>query len=419
MAKQIGAIRFTGKVANIVGFRTSKGESMRGTVANVKNPRSAGQNVQRAIFATAGIAMAQLTEICNNSVEGKRFGNECLSYLRKKWLADIRADIAERNGVNTVLNPKGEGNFMPNSYLLSKGHLNNVAMRGFEVNADPILDTRIASEDLVNATFSQVFPDVKLGNQLTFVTVHLLTGIPGQPERVAVNYARVAAASNDVPIFVSTTADHFAFNSGALNIKLCEGAWQNISFYGTSDETEEAMHITPALAGVNANASLLAFAIIVSDKVKNRRSTTYLQLAGNLHRVLSPNWEEAAATYGNASTEIIAPSDAYLNNSDNSVTENTAQGVSVIVIDNETMDPVEKNAAGLYPVRSGKSYTMTVDENYDIAGKAITTSNNHITATRVSEKGNDLLLEADPSAGIATKTDVSVAQIGSWGFIFV
>lgn len=351
MAKQIGVIQFIGKIANVVGFKASSGPAIRGVATSVKNPKSAGQNVQRMIMATVAIAMSYLSEICSNSVKGVSYGAQSLNYLRRVWMNMLRADIANQGGANTIYNVKGSQNLCINPYLLSKGTLRGVNIKPFNVGMPVQIDAKYSTT--MGTSFNDLFPNVKLGHQLTFVAAYqnIQTG------EIYFGYARVAARTNENPFIIPADGEGvYKINPAAINTALSEGDWDKIIFEPSEDELD-AIDINPYVApGASNITPILAAAVIVSDKKSGNRSTTYLSVASNITVATPANWEDAAASYGATSSTLDVPADAYLNNSVDTGIETPASNLELVKI--YQTDDNNREAVARDNLLAGRNYTF-------------------------------------------------------------
>lgn len=384
MAKQIGVIQFIGKVANVVGFKTYSGPAIRGAATSVKNPKSAGQNVQRMIMATTAIAMSYFSEICNNSVKGVAFGGPSLNYLRRVWMNMLRADIANQGGANTIYNVKGSQNLCINPYLLSKGTLRGINIKPFNVGMPVEIDAKY-SATVSGTSFNDLFPNVKLGHQLTFVAAYQNT----QTGEIYFGYARVAAKTNENP-FIIPTGDEgmFKINPAAINTALSEGDWDKIIIQ-PSMSVPESITIQPYVAPGSSNTTpIIAAAVIVSDKKSGNRSTSYLSVASNITTVIPANWEDAAASYGATSSALDVPADAYLNNSVDTGIETPANSIELVKIyetGDSSQEPVERNF-----LMAGRRYTFVFNSDVPTS-PAPSWSGNAASAVTTSVYGKEIV----------------------------
>lgn len=302
MGKIAGIIQFTGKLGETVGYGGMRGRRyIRVRRTEIKNPKSNGQNIQRMILSTVATSIGHLSNILNNSVEGRTFGGDTLAYLRGQWMRMLRtSDIAAGNDYN--YNRKGDSGFAVNPYLLSKGTLPNVPVELNMVDYEILTSTN--ATDLSTATASQLFPNVALGNQITIIAV-------SDAQQQSVGYCRFAFKTDEVPALIASEGT-FNINSDAIDLSKAEGAWNKLEF-GLYTETSK-LSITPTFIIPEAQDNLVGAAILNSNLVNNKRSTTYLTVA--------PEWQGqhyssavAYPTYGDQGTPVDVPSDVYLNNS--------------------------------------------------------------------------------------------------------
>lgn len=110
-----------GKVGSVVFSRAYGKQITRALAESVKNPRSDGQNVQRAIFATITGFTPSVRDIVDHSFQSTKEGQESVNRfvsintkkLREAYLAGAPVDIM----------PKGAGLPYANAYRFSQGSL--------------------------------------------------------------------------------------------------------------------------------------------------------------------------------------------------------------------------------------------------------------------------------------------------------
>lgn len=321
MGKIKGVIQFTGKLGQVVGYkgRNSK-RYIRERVAEVNNPRSMGQNIQRMILTTAAVGVSKLKTILSNSFEGKQYGADSLAYARQLWMRQLRTSDILSNSLNYL--KKGEQRFAINPYQISRGSLNAPAI-GFitgEENNFSILGSNFALDS--NGTASQCFPSVPIGRQFTIIVV----ADKGAPQ---VAFCRFAFKSDSTPAFV-LIGEHYFLNSAALDLAKCEGAWDKLQFQDappTASGNPIAVDASDMLfaEGNDDFDMTAAAALIISDKDGGLRSTSSL-VVNPLYTANVYPAAVAAPTFGNVATEVNVASDVYLNNS--TTEEQTAASVS-------------------------------------------------------------------------------------------
>lgn len=110
-----------GKVGSVVFSRAYGKQITRALAESVKNPRSDGQNVQRAIFATITGFTSAVRDVVDHSFQSTKEGQESVNRfvsinakkLREAYLAGAPVDIM----------PKGAGLPYANAYRFSQGSL--------------------------------------------------------------------------------------------------------------------------------------------------------------------------------------------------------------------------------------------------------------------------------------------------------
>lgn len=316
MGKITSIITFTGKLGNTVGSKGLRGRHLiRARQYEVKNPRSNAQNVQRMIFATAATSLSYLTEILNNSFEGKAFGQESLSYARQVNLNLLRnMNPTSAASIGSYLK-KGEKHFAPNTYILSQGTLVSPSV---EIISGADYQLQIDGMTAANAqkTASQLFPNIAVGDQITYIGV-ADTGLDvsaGEDSEIVtdVRYCRFAFKDDTTPALIANDSqlypNSFKLNPAAIDLVKAKGDWQKIVF----ESTEGYIRTQDVHDGYTDK--LTACAILVSNLENNKRSTTRLVV----DRTLDWKWRGADAypTYGNVAAEQFDfASDIYLNNS--------------------------------------------------------------------------------------------------------
>lgn len=373
MARMLGVIRYNGKLGATVGYKGKRGRRyIRERVTDISNPRSDAQNIQRMILATTAVSMAHFAEIGRSSIEGKEFGAPSLAYLRGVWMRMLRTSpTLDGNGYSYAY--KGDTQFVPNPYLLSKGTLTPIA-----VHVDPVAENGDISFDVQTgfnpetAVFSDLFPGVQLGHQLTFFFVVL--GL--RPMRAETIYCRFAALDNENKVFIKTAdlssdTTEWKLNPAIMDIVKCAGEWDKLRFVFTTSDS--SIKVFPWGEGIDFDVNLGA-AIIVSDKVTGKRSTAYLTLARDIHTIMPENAAEAAASYGNVSTPISTVANEYLQNSSDVVSAVAPTGVNLVSLKEDGgTEEIPFNA-----LQADKLYTITFSDS--IAGKSIVLSSNTVGA---------------------------------------
>lgn len=342
-----------GKVGDVVFSRVNGRQITRALATKVANPRTIGQNTQRAIFSTIAKAAAALEPIVNHSFANVVYGTASMQHFRKLNLPILRADYLAGAAVN--LTPKG-GGFLPNHLQVSQGSL---PAFGFDIQAgeNPAWfqgDLRLDSQevDISVATFKQVYPYIQGGDQLTLLRVNKISGDLADGDAFfTMSYDRIVFApnafDNDDVVAIEST--------GELSTSILD-----------MTKTTNATMITKVASG---SGSLLgvsrdngdnpyAVALILSRYVNNawQRSTQFLEICET--EEVSNN-DANIATYGNTASDVT--SDEYLNQA---LEGNTSAGVNgaymQFINKNETgqVNPGETNEIGTVYLASDLSFSF-------------------------------------------------------------
>lgn len=400
MAKLLGVIRYGGKLGQTVGYRSANGKRLvRARVDEVSNPRSAGQNIQRMIFSTAAVSLGHLSEVLRSSVEGVKAGAPSLAYLRGKALNMLRtSDIMQGNDYRYAL--KGQSDFVVNPYQISKGSLSPVAIGNFTTGSDNGLHLGITADsgDTMEAkTFSKVFPNVALGDQLTFIQIAQQIGTL----RAGVFYCRIAAKTNDLPLFVAfSTAGGFNYwklNEAALDLTKCAGNWRDMEFVLVDNEVVVTPNLQPDAFESDFD---YAYGIIVSNRETGKRSTSFLKLASDIDDIFPWNADIAAPTYGNASTPVDVSYDEYCDNSTSVSVAQTAAEIELVKVEQQGAegDITIPAVGGKYSVPRDATLIFTFNKNLKAGSFALELDAGSTGVTMDSPSGDHVYLNTSADA---------------------
>lgn len=308
MAKQIGIIRFSGKLGETVGRKANyKGtETIGKRATSVRNPKSTLQCVQRMICATASGLLSAFSNVLNNSIEGTQKGAASLAYWRKEWMNMLRTSdiLTAPNGF--IYAKKGDNYPVPNQLPVSKGMLEGLPIDSVDGNDLLIKGTKISVDGENNPTAAFAACNYTLGDQ---ITIMLLSGI----DDVAYPSVLRFAFNNDTkPAFVLVEGSTYKLNTEALDLLKCEGRFADVKFEAAQNGTIKVLDC------VNYDF-LFAAAIIVSRKEGQKRSTSSFVVAQDVE-LPGFNAADAVASYSGAATNVEAVSDIYLDNSTQEVT---------------------------------------------------------------------------------------------------
>lgn len=388
MATIDGVIQYTGKLGQTVGYKGQNGKNyMRVRRDTIKNPKSALQAIQRMIASTVAVAMSYLTEILDNSVEGKSNGAATLNYLRSLWMNMLRNADASQTPSTFLYLPKGKKIFVPNAYILSQGRL---ASPGFEIQGESelLLNAALSVNTVEGATASQLFPEVRVGDQITVINI----SSDGTLNHTEAQYCRFAFKNDTTPACIESGSDHI-LNPEAIDLGKAAGKWRELKF----NIYDEQLQINADALSIHATmetGQCLAAGLIVSNVENKQRSTSYLVPADveALFDYLSGG--DVYPTYMGGSTEIDMASEIYLNNS---ARRNSAEGGNVLGIN--PMLPFQLNTNTSEPLSTTFFFTTPFSDQASIDAVDFVVGNDSGTAhiTSIGSEGKVTLGETQVS----------------------
>lgn len=296
-----------GKLGSVV-FAQANGEQItRSKPESVKNPKSTGQNTQRAILATIAKSAAAMTALVDHSFAGVKYGADSVRYFRKINLANIRDKyLNKQDSVNLIA--KG-GNFVPNPLKISSGSL-PVFYAGVDTESDTIAfyqteEVLPRNEDITVYDFLAAYPFLQGGDQLTLVKIRKVSGSLQDGNGIF-------TMSLDRMVFAPNAFD----DKDATIIKAADGIIANSFLDLTKTTNVNMLNVADGGAGVGLGFSddhCYYAALILSRKVNNQwqRSTQFLEM---MDWDDSANNDAAIASYG--ATESINTQNEYLNQAD-------------------------------------------------------------------------------------------------------
>ena len=171
-----------GKVGDVVFSRTNGQQVIKARAAQVKNPQTKAQMIQRIILNTIAQVYSKMQPICDHSFEGVKDGQDCMSYFMSKNTKLIR-NLASMFGLDAsspLVVDLGSTDFATNPYIISKGTLPNI-----ELTAD---SDYTAMGLPAGNTYQGVLDAYGLqrGDQLTFCIFDKLTN-----QQAQFHYARI------------------------------------------------------------------------------------------------------------------------------------------------------------------------------------------------------------------------------------
>lgn len=301
-----------GKVGSVVFSRLEGQQVSRAYNSKVANPKSVGQRIQRAVFATATRASKFLSSIVDHSFYGVKDGPKCVRRfveLNSKYL------LQQYNAGKLVgLNPKGVNMLMPSPYKVSTGNLGtlNVPQLTFGGSGDdPDINLPLGGfgEGNGSSTGTSILSSIgaQPGDQLSVVAIigKLNGDTPTETKLLKSRIVFSATANTSEPVdltdptgFIPTLIDPSIAYDGAITF----GSARSKDWF---------------CVNVPEGYDLLAGTWILSRYNSGKKEWDYSEQTMLVWQDMEPNAEEAIASYDNASS--TANSDYFLDGADSSV----------------------------------------------------------------------------------------------------
>ena len=168
IVKGIFASNISGKVGNVVFRKNGKANVVSQRPANVKNPRSDLQQMQRAYIKSVASAYSVLRKICDHSFEGVPYGALSMNYFNKvNYPVVSSAKVAVLKNSSNVMVPVGlaisKGSIIWNGYFEENSTFADISKYMAANNIT----------DIAEVTFSQLLEalGLKNGDQITIINV--------------------------------------------------------------------------------------------------------------------------------------------------------------------------------------------------------------------------------------------------------
>ena len=305
-----------GKLGSVV-FAQANGEQItRSKPELVRNPKSTGQNTQRAILATIAKEAALLSPIVDHSFANIKYGADSVRYFRKINLRILRSLVISLVGTNYNLTAKG-GRAVPNYLKVSQGNLPAFTMSSdegavaFYMNENHTLSTGNVSV----SDFKEAYPYIQNGDQLTLVKVVKTSGSLIDGDAIfALKVGRIVFAPN---AFDDPSAN--IMEDGEINENLLDlTKTTDVNLLGVADGgAGRALGFTATVDNTYAAA------LILSRKVNGvwQRSTQFMELCE-----FDDTADNAAAIASYGATASVNAQTESLNQADSSTGKKGVKG---------------------------------------------------------------------------------------------
>ena len=295
-----------GSVGDLTFYRRNSQQVTRARARVVKNPKTLAQQMQRAIMRTSVEAYKVIKDICDHSWEGVAYGANSYAEFQKQNMAMLRR-LAAAGGEDTKsFLPAGFNGLVAMPWVLSKGSISWNGAQSVSFSGDLTLNLGELSAESIDRVTYQMFADVlgaKEGDQITLVAFKkrsdidessclepviariILSPSTGNMESTMFNEFGEIVLPN--PLNENTDAFTFAYQTGHLLCKI--------------PSTQQAPFVA------------VGAAIICSRRAADG---SWLRSAATM--VVNTTEQQGGYTLRQASmvasTEIVTPSDWYLNN---------------------------------------------------------------------------------------------------------
>lgn len=309
--KGVFGTKISGKVGQVV-FRNRAGMNIVSEKpANVKNPRTFGQQAQRMCLATASAAYRGLKEICDHSFEGVTYGAQSMSLFMKEALKLL---VSGKNVSNEFLyNARGNNFALPNPLLVSRGSLPTFVPKGFSLDESfgygvlQITEENGITQTTTVAQFHQLL-GFDIGDQITLVSI-LLTQNNAETvgvvqKQTVVNIARLIfdASKASAPMFAESEAERDYKHISIDNLDLEKSENYNQVLISDNGITFDSSAVSASVAAM----------CLIRSKLQNKvwqRSTQRLLVNSENFDSTNYGYVEVTATYDPSGSK-------YLNNAD-------------------------------------------------------------------------------------------------------
>ena len=303
-----------GKVGDLVFSRLKGKQIVRSKAAEVANPRTYGQNLQRALFATATVAGKFMNDLVDHTFDSAVDGADDRNRFTSLNVAKLRTMLSNGDTVHVL--SKGANAFAPNAFIISEGDQGAMPILGNTV----ILSGHVSGDDnlITVADLKQLFPKVKPGTQITIVCAYVNDAdvTPAKTRFVKCRFTLAQSVTDDTVVF---DLDNSLLIAAALDDEKTEG-------FGNRAYSEPYGYVY----SVDSNNNPITFDqegqnLIIQEKgdwipaykgviITNLEDGVYKHSTCELQKIIDFAWTdnaEAIASYGNVAKTRSISSDYY------------------------------------------------------------------------------------------------------------
>ena len=207
-----------GKVGDLVFSRLKGKQIVRSKAAVVANPRTYGQNLQRALFATATVAGKFMNDLVDHTFDTTVDGADDRNRFTSLNVAKLRTLLS--NGDSVHILEKGGNAFAPNAFIVSEGDQGAMPLLGTNIM---LTGREVSDQNLIKvADLKQLFPKAKAGTQFTFVVAYV-NDQDVSPAKTRFVKCRFTLGQNITDDTIVFDLDELFLNAAALDDEKTEG----------------------------------------------------------------------------------------------------------------------------------------------------------------------------------------------------
>lgn len=305
-----------GSVGDLTFYRRNAQQVTRARARVVKNPKTLAQQMQRAIMRTSVEAYKVIKEICDHSWEGVAYGANSYAEFQRQNMAMLRR-LAAIGGENTKsFLPLGFNGLVAMPWVLSKGSISWNGAQSVSFSGDLTFNLgELTADNIQSVTYEQFANALgaREGDQITFVAFKKRSDIDESSCMEPV-IARIILSPGGGMDMSAKIFD----NTGKIDEPHANPLNENTDAFTFSYQTGHLLCKIPS-------TQQAPFVAVGAAIICSRRAADGSWLRSAATMVVNTTEKQGGYTLRQASmvvsTEIVTPSDWYLNNANEGVTE--------------------------------------------------------------------------------------------------
>ena len=303
-----------GSVGDLTFYRRNSQQVTRARARVVKNPKTLAQQMQRAIMRTSVEAYKIIKEICDHSWEGVAYGANSYAEFQKQNMAMLRR-LAAEGGENTKsFLPAGFNGLVAMPWVLSKGSISWNGAQSVSFTGDLTFNLgELTAENVQSITYEDFINllGAREGDQITLIAFKKRADIDESSclEPVIARIILSVAGGSSLDVSQMFTSEGKIDPAGANPLN------ENTDAFTFSYQTGHLLCKIPS-------TQQAPFVAIGAAIICSRRAANGSWLRSDATMVVNTTEQRGGYTLRQASmvvsTEIVTPSDWYLNNANES-----------------------------------------------------------------------------------------------------